>query len=202
MHTKTFRAMLTIFSLLVLGLTASAQDRKGGIPETLTLAPKLVISKIKISEGDAFDVRGKASFTFTGANSDDSLAGTMVYTVPDDARQKVAAMTGKALNTIPTSVTVKDVVINFQKTTSCPAIHFEFSPMDVDIAGVKTHFNRFVLDLNEEYKGLTEAQTGMVKLLCKWTEQINNGRARRGVIARVNAIINGDDELNKPKDGK
>lgn len=200
MNTKIFRATLTLLCLLAFGLTASAQD-KVGKPETISLIPKMVISKIKVGEGDAFDVRGKVTFTFTAANSDDSLVGTMVYTVPDDARQKIASMTGKPLAQVPASVTTKDVVLLFQKATSCPVIHFEFSPMDLDIAGVKSHFNRFVLDLNDDLKGLNEAQQGMVKIFCKFAEQINVGRQRRGLIARINAIINGEDvELSQPKD--
>jgi len=200
MNTRIFRATLTLFCLLAFGLTASAQD-KIGKPETLSLIPKLVISKIKIAEGDAFDIRGKAAFTFTAANSDDTLVGTLIYAVPVEARQKIASMTGKPLAQVPTSVTIKDQVIEFQKTTSCPVMHFEFKPMDVDIAGVKAHFTRFVMDLNDDLKGLTEAQQGMVKIFCKFAEQINNGRQRRGLIARINAIINGEDqELSQPKD--
>jgi hypothetical protein len=111
-------------------------------------------------------------------------------------------MTGKPLNTIPSSVTVKDLVISFQKATAAPTLHFEFAPMDIDIAGVKSHFNRFVLDLNDDAKGLNEPQAGLVKILCKWADQINAGRQRRGLIAHMTAILNGEDELNQPKDGK
>src|ERR1041385_4240771 len=127
MNTKIFRATLTLLGLLAFGLTASAQD-KVGKPSAISLITKMVISKIKIAEGDAYDVRGKATFTFTAANSDDSLVGTLVYTVPDDARQKIAAMTGKPVAQVPASVTVKDLVIDFQKATACPVLHFEFKP--------------------------------------------------------------------------
>ena len=200
MNPKFFRATLTLLCLLAFGLTVSAQD-KVGKPETLSLIPKMVISKIRIGEGDAFDVRGKVSFTFTAANSDDSLVGTMVYTVPEDARQKIASMTGKPVAQVPASVTVKDLLINFQKATACPVIHFEFSAMDIDITGVKSHFNRFVLDLNDDLKGLSDAQQGMVKIFCKFADQINAGRQRRGLIKRINDIINGEDpELSQPKD--
>ena len=65
-------------------------------------------------------------------------------------------------------MTVKDVVIEFQKATACPVLHFEFKPMDVDIVGVKSHFNRFVMDLNDDLKGLNEAQQGLVKIY-RWS---------------------------------
>lgn len=185
MNTKTYRMLLTLACLLAISLTAFAQQ-KAKKPETISTVTKLVITKIKISEGDAYEVRGKATFTLTGANSDDSMAGTLLYTVPDDARQKVAQLTGKSLETIPSSVTVKDVIVNFQKATACPTVHLEFAPMDVDIAGAKTHFNRFVLDINEGTQELP-------LLFCVWTKQINNGRARRGVINRINQILNGEE---------
>jgi hypothetical protein len=192
MNKKTFSAILTLLSLLALSLTASAQEKaqdKAPKPETISTGTKLVVTKLKIGEGYAFDVRGKATFTLSAANMDDTVAGTIVYTIPVDARQKVAEITGKPLAQIPESVTVKDVVAGFQKATSCPTVLLEFSPMDIDIAGVKSHFNRFVLDIKE---GPSE----MAQLFCVWTRQINNGRSRRGVIARVNGILNGEPDPN------
>ena len=53
MNTRIFRAMLTLLCLLAFGLTASAQD-KVGKPETISLITKMVISKIKVGEGEAF----------------------------------------------------------------------------------------------------------------------------------------------------
>jgi hypothetical protein len=186
MNTKTFRAILTTLFLLALSLTAAAQE-KAKKPETISTTTKLVISKLKIGEGYSFDVRGKATFTLTAANMDDTVVGTITYTIPDDARQKVAELTGKPLSQIPTSVTAKDVIAGFQKATACPTVHLEFSPMDVDIAGVRSHFNRFVLDINESSQELAQ-------LFCVWTKQINNARARRGVIARMNVILNGEED--------
>jgi hypothetical protein len=194
MNTRNFRLIFTIFCLLALSLTAAAQQKKK--PDSISTATKLVITKLKVGEGDAFEVRGKATFVVTAANSDDSVAGTLTYTVPDDARQKVAQLTGKPLDQIPSSVTAKDVVATFQKATACPVVHLEFSPMDVEIAGVKNHFNRFVLDINETKEELAQ-------LFCIWTRQINTGRARRGVIARMNIILNGEeDRTDTSGDGK
>src|SRR5262249_39250297 len=60
-------------------------------------APKPPVAKRKTGGGknDNNDVRGKIPFTITAANSDDTVAGTINYTIPDDARQKIAAITGK-----------------------------------------------------------------------------------------------------------
>ena len=186
MNTRTFSAILTLVCLLALSVTAVAQQ-KAKKPETISTVTKLVVSKLKISEGEAFDVKGKATFTLVAANSDDSVTGTITYVVPEDARQKVAQLAGKPIAEVPATVTVKDVTANFQKATACPTVHLEFSPMDVKIAGVNSHFNRFVLDINE---GAPE----LAKLFCVWTKQINAGRPRRGVITRMNVILNGEEE--------
>lgn len=197
MNTKIFSTLLIGLCLLALSLTAAAQQKTKA--ETITTPAKLVITKLKVGEADSYEVRGKATFTLTAANSDDSVAGTLVYTLPDDARQKVAQMTGKSLNDIPASITTKDVVANFQKATACPVVHLEFSPMDITVAGVKNHFNRFVLDINETISGGTKYQQELATLFCVWTKQINNGRARRGVISRVNAILNGEQDPTEEK---
>ena len=99
----------------------------------------------------------------------------------------MAELTHKPVASIPATVTSKDVVATFQKATACPVVHLEFQPMDVDLAGVKDHFNRFVLDINE-------TQQELAQLFCVWTRQINNGRARRGVIARMNVVLSGEDD--------
>ena len=189
----TFRLALVSLCLLALSLMAGAQQM-AATPETITTPAKLVITKLKVGEAESYEVRGKATFTLTAANSDDSVAGTLVYTLPDDARQKVAQMTGKSLNDIPASITTKDVVANFQKATACPVVHLEFSPMDITVAGVKNHFNRFVLDINETISGGTKYQQELATLFCVWTKQINEQHSRRGVIARINKIRHGEQE--------
>ena len=48
-------------------------------------------------------------------------------------------------------------------------------------------FGRFVLDINES----NEIKD---KLFCKWAEQINKGMSRRGIIRKLNDMINGVEE--------
>jgi hypothetical protein len=183
METRKFSAVLMTLCLLVVAVAAQAQAKKG---ETITTAPKLVISKVKLGEGAAYEVRGKATFTLTAANTDDSIAGVITYTLPDDARAKIAQLAGKPVEQIPASIQHKDVVATFQKATSCPVVHLEFTPLDVNIAGVTTHFNRFVLDVED-------GGTVLHRMVCLWARQINDGRSRRGIIARMNIIITGED---------
>jgi len=198
MNTKLSRAFAAVALLLGLGLVASAQAPQV-TPKAVayTTAPKLVIAKLKSGEQDAYDVRGKVSFTITAANSDDTVAGTLAYSIPDDARQKIAAMSGKAVTAVPANITRKDVVAAFQKATQPPILHLEINAMDVDVAGVKLHFNRIALDINARDPNMSStpySNDEMEALFTKWVQQINAGRARRGVIARMNKVINGEPE--------
>jgi hypothetical protein len=185
MKIKLTRVLFLLVCLAAANLVASAQAKK---PVVFTTKPKLVLSKL----GD-YDVRGRASFTVTAANSDDTIVGTYAYTIPDDARQKIAQSTGKPLAQIPASIQQKDVVASFQKGTACPVVHLEVSPMELDAAGAKLKFNRTVLDINGIEPGVINAPTPeqeMAIQFCVWTRQINNGGIRRGVIRAVNTLIN------------
>ena len=196
MNTKLSSAIFATALLLGVSIIANAQAPQV-TPKAIayTTAPKIFIAKLKSGEQDAYDVRGKVSFTVTAANSDDTVAGTLAYSIPDDARQKIAAMSGKAVTAVPASITRKDVVAAFQKATSAPVLHLEVNAMDVDVAGVKMHFNRIALDINarDPNTGATPySNEEMEALFSKWVQQINAGRARRGVISRMNKVINGE----------
>lgn len=193
MNTKFSLTTLMITLLLALGVAAQAQTPK---PVVYTTAPKLQIAKLKASETDVYDVRGKVSFTVTAANSDDTVAGTLTYTVPDDARQKIASMTGKPLNSVPATITRKDVIAGFQKGTSGAVIHLEIASIDLDAAGAKLYFNRITLDINGR-EGANPAKFSneeMEALFTAWARQINAGRARRGIIAAMNRRLAGEDD--------
>jgi hypothetical protein len=180
----TLKACLLSLSLLVLGLGVHAQNKKKG--ETITTEPKLVVTKLKVGEGETFEVRGKASYTLTAANSDDSLAGNITYSLPDDARNKIAQIKGIPVAKVPTSVTQKDVVSQFQKLTECPVLHLDFPAMDLVIEGINLHFNRFVVDIKEGSHPIT-------LYMCTIARQIKAGLPRRGPIRRINEIINGEE---------
>ena len=164
-------------------------------PVVFTTTPKLSVAKLRTGETDAYDVRGKLSFTVTAANSDDTVAGAINYTIPDDARQKIAALTGKPLGSVPSSITYGGVIAAFQKMTATPIIHLEISPMEVDVAGAKMRFNRIVLDINARDSSDTKfTNDEMEALFTVWARQIVAGRLRRGVIAMINRRIAGKDD--------
>lgn len=194
MRSKLSRAILTLAGLLGAGLVAQAQTPQViPKPTVYTTAPKMVIVKLKNGDQDVYDVRGKLTFTIVGANTDDTIAGTVTYTLPDDARQKIAAQVGKPLNTVPSTITRKDVIATFQKATAPPLIHLELSPMEVDAAGAKLRFNRVALDVTAREGNVSQYTSEEIEaLFTVWAKQILNGRSRRGVIARMNRAINGE----------
>lgn len=160
-----------------LGLAAHAQTT----PIVFTTIPKLVIGQLQFS-GRPIPVRGRASLTITAANENDTLAGTLVYSLPDDARQKIAQLSGKALNDVPSNISVKNITANFQPGTACPLIKLEVLLKEANVAGVKLLFDRINLDIPE-----TQGQIN--QLFCSWTRQINAKRQRYGIIAAINRLI-------------
>ena len=200
MKTTLTRIALVAFCLTSLSLLAAAQGQPSTIqpkPVAYNTKAKLVIAKLKQGEADAYEVRGQFTYTLTGANSDDTLVGTINYTVPDDARQKIAALSGKPLQQVPTTFTQKNVVAEFQKGTGMPQIHLEIKPMDVSILGVTTRFGRIVLDVpGREAENSRYTVAEMEALITNWARQIQNGRSRRGIIARVIKVINGEEDSN------
>jgi hypothetical protein len=189
-----FALALICLALPVLSGAALAQEQVTPKPVAYTTAPKLVIAKVRSGEEDVYDVRGKVTFTVTAANSDDTIAGTLNYTIPDDARQKISQLTGRPLNTIKSTLTQQGVIANFQKGTGAPLINLEISSFDADVSGAKLRFNRIVVDIPGRQGGnLAKYSLEEVEVLFTvWTRQINTGRQARGVIGRLNRVINGE----------
>ncbi len=197
MNTKFSKAIFAFVCLFGLSVIANAQTAPQFTPKKVvfTTAPKLVIAKLKSGEADVYDVRGKVSFTVVAANSDDTVAGTLVYAIPDDARQKIASMSGKAVSAIPANITRNDIIASFQKATAPPILHLEINAMDIDVVGVKMRFSRVVLDINARESNPPDYSVQeMEALFTVWAKQIINGRSRRGIIARFNKVVNGEPE--------
>ncbi|HYE73106.1 MAG TPA: hypothetical protein VEF04_07245 [Blastocatellia bacterium] len=184
MSKKFFQAFCTTLCIFLATFSAQAQGQQKG--EKLSTPLKLVMAKMKLSEGEAYEVRGKALFTLAAANADGSFAGTLDYQIPDDARAKIAQIAGKQITQIPVRVSQKDVVATLQKGTACPTLHLEFTPLDLNISGVNLHINRFVLDVNDEGQKLQS-------YMCVVARQINTGRPFRGVTSAINAALTGEE---------
>jgi hypothetical protein len=147
-----------------------------------TTPPRTSIARLKSGGSEDHEVRALVTFTLTAANYDDTVVGTLVFTIPEEERKKIAEVSGEPLSSIPATVTRKDVVAGFQKGTSCPAVSIDMGAMELDLAGAKLGFERVVV-------AFIETPEQVPQHFCVWTRQINANRSRRGVIASLNRLI-------------
>ena len=198
MNWKLSNAISVLACLLAAGAAALAQstaqssDLKGANAQTAdtrqaprvvyTTPPKTSVAKLKLGGSEAREVRGNVTFTLTAANYDDTVVGTLIFTIPEEARKKMAKVSGQPLTSIPASVARKDVVAGFQKGTSCPIVNLEIGATELDMAGAKLSFDRVVVNV-------IETREEVPQHFCVWTRQINANRQRRGVIASLNRLI-------------
>jgi hypothetical protein len=155
----------------------------GQAPQVVYMTPpKTAVAKLKLGESETYEVRAKVRFMLKAANYDDTMVGTLVFIIPEDARKKIAEASGEPLTSIPANVARTDVVAGFRKGTSCPVVSIEIGAVKLDVAGVKLSFDHVVVAVIET---LDEVQ----QHFCVWTRQINANRSRRGVIASLNRLI-------------
>jgi hypothetical protein len=147
-----------------------------------TTPPKTSVARLKSGAPEDYEVRIKVAYTITAANYDDSMVGTLVFTIPEDARKKIAEVSGGDLTSIPASVARKDVVAGFQKGTACPEVNIDIGAMELDLAGTKLSFDRIVVAVIETLEEVPQH-------FCVWTRQINANRKHRGVISSLNRLI-------------
>lgn len=188
MNRKFASAAFALICLLASsGFAPGAEAVKQAKPLVFTTVAKPVAAKLQLKDGSVFTVAGRASFTLTAANEDDTLTGTFVYALPEDARHKLAQAAGKNLNDVPSGISVKDVSAAFRRGTACPLLRLEVSLKEAQLGDAKLLFDRLVLDIQEAPEQINQ-------LFCSWTRQINANRQRRGVIAAINRLIKPADE--------
>jgi hypothetical protein len=173
---KRFSSVFLV-SLLLLNLGNIGQNSN---PVVFTTQPKPAIAKLISAEKTTLE--GRANLTVTKANDDDTITGIFVFTISDDARQKLAELSNSDLEEIPAKFSREDVIARFQKGTSCPTLHLEIASVEMEAAGTTMQFDRIVLDI-------VETQQQMSQLFCAWSRQINARRHRRGIIAAINRLI-------------
>jgi hypothetical protein len=132
-------------------------------------------------------IHGKASFTITSANDNDTVTGTLVFTIGDDARRKIAELTGRDLKSTPPSYSRKNIVAHFRKGTACPEITLDISKIELDLGGITASLDRVSPVINESPEQISQ-------LFCSWSRQINTNRLRLGIIAAINRLLSGDPE--------
>ena len=159
-----------------------AADTRQAPQVVYTTPPKTSVAKFKLGESEAREIRGKVTFTLTAAKYDDTVVGTLVFTIPEEARKKMAEASGEPLTSIPAIVAQKDVAAGFRKGTSCPVVSLEIGATEMNVAGAKLSFDRVVVNVIETHEEVPQH-------FCVWTRQINANRHRRGIIASLNRLI-------------
>jgi hypothetical protein len=161
--------------------TQTADTRQA--PQVVYTTPlKMAVAKLKSGQSGDSEVRGKVTFTMAAANYDDTVVGTLIFTISEEARKKIAEATGEPLTSIPAYVSRKDVTAGFRKGTSCPVISLEIGALELEVWGAKLSFDRVVVNV-------IETREEVPQLFCVWSRQINANRQRRGVIASINRLI-------------
>lgn len=157
-------------------------------PQTIATAGKVIKAAFTNNDREVRNVEIIAAFAISEARADDTVAGALVFTLPESSRRLIAESSGKQPSEIPASITQPDVIASFEKGTACPEVEFVFPPLDLNVASVKLQAKRFSLHLIETPQELP-------RLFCIWTRQINaHYENRQGVVRRINRLLKGDEE--------
>lgn len=163
---------------------AQGLHAQGAKPLIFTTAPKLVTAKLG-ADAAATSLRSTAVLTISSAQDDDTVSGALVFVFDDEARQKLAQVSGQPLKSIPANFVRKDMTATFRSGTACPVLHLQVRALEIEVAGTKLSFDELTLDVYETPVQITQ-------LFCNWTRQINVRRARRGIVAAINRLLVGE----------
>lgn len=182
---RIFVSGILLFASLMAAAPETATFQNAAqLKATISFAtvPKTINAQLKLADGSNLVANGRATFTVTQANTDDTVTGTLVYALPDDVRKKIAESSGKTLSSIPPNVSLKELTAVFQRGTACPQVKLSVAAKDAELAGAQLHFDRVVLHINETPEPMSQ-------LFCSWTRQINVKRQRQGIIAAINRLL-------------
>jgi hypothetical protein len=161
--------------------TQTADTRQ--TPQVVYTTPlKTVVARLKSDESGGCEVRGVITYTLAEANYNDTVVGTLIFTISEEARKKIAEASGEPLTSIPAYVSRKDVTAGFRKGTSCPVISLVIGAVELEVVGMKLSLDRVVVNV-------IETREEVPQHFCVWARQINANRQRRGVIASLNRLI-------------
>jgi hypothetical protein len=159
----------------------------GRTPIFYTTPPKISRARAILDPLTEIRVDGQTIFTVTRANDDDTITGTLNFALDTESRTKLAEALKKRGATLPATFTMTGAVAHFQKGTACPIAHLEIEPLVIDSAAIKLNLPRLSLTI-------VEGKDEITPQLCFLARQIGTGRMRRGVIAALNRMIQGDTE--------
>src|SRR5690348_9434596 len=87
--------LLALFFLSSFSVVGKAQPESSGVSRAIvyTTTPKKFFAKLKSDTQEVYEIDGLLSFTIIEAKPDDTILGTLIYSLPDHALQKIAALT-------------------------------------------------------------------------------------------------------------
>jgi hypothetical protein len=190
MKPKITEVVFTSSFLLALGVIALGQQLLfNAKPTVFTTVAKTATGKLPEAE----EVHGQLTYTVAAANADNTILGTINYTLTDESRQKIAQLTGKPLAQVPSIIAKSNVSAAFQNGTEPPVLHWEIRGEELEAAGLKIGFPLIVFDIKARPSELTRYTVEeMEALFTNMARQINSGRPTRGLIARLNRVIKGE----------
>jgi hypothetical protein len=152
--------------------------------EILITKPEKIKSIMRAGGEEIGELYGTISFRVDFAQNDDTLKGTLVYTVSEKSRQKIASILGKDLSEIPGTVTKSDAVAEFDMKSLCPKIILKFENVVSEIIKVELHFPRFKLTLVESSQESSQLMCSYIKDLSR-----DRGHPARRYFPRINTLI-------------
>jgi hypothetical protein len=160
-------------------------DPEKHLREHLTAKSEKMKSVIKVGGKEVGELYGTMSFRVAFAQSDDTLKGALIYSLSEEARQKMAGIVGKDLSEIPSTVVIRpDAVAEFDLKSLCPKIILKFKNTISEMMNVELHFSRFKLTLIESSQESSQ-------LMCSYIKDLSRDRSHpaRRYFPRINILI-------------
>jgi hypothetical protein len=164
---------------------AGAQTRQ---PVVFSTPPQTMRLNIRSSSGAPRKLDALVTYTLTSAVADDTLSGrlTISFVSISKKNKPPVPLPAEALQGLPQTVTKENVSAAFAKKTACPSLKLVIGPVELD--GSPVSIEGLVIMVPEK------RDDELSQLLCFWTTQINSNRARKGIIAKINRLLQGEDQ--------
>ena len=179
------RVLVTTLLLVSPDGLVGAQTRQ---PVVFSTPPQHVRVKTGPVGENQREIDALVSFTLTSALTDDTLKGTLKLSFVAKAKKtkQWVSLSPEALNGLPAALSRENVLAVFSKGTSCPRLKLEIAALELE--GALGSIDAFPLFVDEK------RDDEVSQLLCFWTAQVNSGGVRKGIIAKINKLVRGDEE--------
>lgn len=165
---------------------ASAQDEKVK-QEDVVVQQSVASATATLKNGERHELIGKLTFTLTILNSDDSIEGTLAFTLAEESRRVLAEKLGMKASDIPLTIEKKSALAFPEKNTLCPNLMIELLPAEIQMESFQFQMERTTLKLD-----LEKNSEALSNYFCGWVRAIKAGRGHPYRLARrVNSILTG-----------